>query len=64
MRKIREVLRLHSALSCTHRQIASACHISPSTVGAYIERAVEAGLTWAEAVDGSPDPRNSGAERA
>ena len=49
MRKIREVLRLHSALSCTHRQIASACHISPSTVGAYIERAVEAGLTWAEA---------------
>lgn len=49
MRKIREVLRLHSALGCTHRQIASACHISPSTAGAYIERAVEAGLTWAEA---------------
>jgi transposase len=49
LRKIREVLRLHSALGCTHRQIASACHISPSTVGAYIERAVDAGLTWAEA---------------
>jgi transposase len=49
MRKIREVLRLHSDLGCTHRQIASACHISPSTVGAYIERAAEAGLTWAEA---------------
>jgi transposase len=49
MRKIREVLRLHSDLGCTHRQIASACHMSPSTVGAYIERAAEAGLTWAEA---------------
>jgi transposase len=49
MRKIREVLRLHSDLGCTHRQIASACNISPSTVGAYIERAAEAGLTWADA---------------
>lgn len=49
MRKIREVLRLHSDLGCTHRQIASACHISASTVGAYIERAAEAGLTWADA---------------
>jgi hypothetical protein len=49
MRKIREVLRLHSDLACTHRQIASACHISPSTVGAYLERAAEAGLTWADA---------------
>ena len=48
MRKIREVLRLHSSLGCTHRQIASACHISPSTVGAYIDRATEAGLTWTE----------------
>jgi transposase len=49
MRKIREVLRLHSDLACTHRQIASACHISPSTVSAYLERAAEAGLTWADA---------------
>jgi DNA-directed RNA polymerase specialized sigma24 family protein len=49
MRKIKEVLRLHAALSCTHRQIASACHISPSTAGAYIERAAQAGLTWADA---------------
>ncbi len=49
MRKIREVLRLHSDLGCTHRQIASACNISPSTVGAYIERAAEAGLSWADA---------------
>jgi transposase len=49
MRKIREVLRLHSELGCTHRQIAAACRMSPSTVGAYIERAVEAGLSWSEA---------------
>ena len=49
MRKIREVLRLHSELGCTHRQIAAACHISPSTVGSYIERAAEAGLTWTDA---------------
>jgi hypothetical protein len=49
MRKIREVLRLHSDLACTHRQIASACHISPSTVSAYLEWAAEAGLTWADA---------------
>lgn len=48
MRKIREVLRLHSNLGCTHRQIASACHISPSTVAGYIERATDAGLTWAD----------------
>jgi transposase len=49
MRKIREVLRLHSDLGCTHRQIAAACHISPSTVSSYIERAAEAGLTWIDA---------------
>jgi transposase len=49
MRKIREVLRLHSDLGCTHRQIAAACHISPSTVGSYVERAAEAGLTWLDA---------------
>lgn len=49
MRKGREVLRLHSDLACTHRQIASACQISPSTVSAYLERAAEAGLTWADA---------------
>lgn len=49
MRKIREVIRLHSDLGCTLRQIASACHISPSTVSGYIERAEKAGLTWADA---------------
>jgi hypothetical protein len=37
MRKIREVLRLHSELGCTHRQIATACSISPSTVSSYVE---------------------------
>jgi transposase len=40
---------LHSDLGCTHRQIAAACHISRSTVGSYIERAADAGLTWADA---------------
>jgi DNA-directed RNA polymerase specialized sigma24 family protein len=49
MRKIKEVLRLHSALGCIHRQIASACHISPSTAGSYIERAAEAGIAWVDA---------------
>jgi len=49
MRKIREVLRLHHDLACTHRQIAVACNISPSTAGSYIDRAAAAGLTWAEA---------------
>jgi len=49
MRKIREVLRLHFELSCTHRQIAAACSVSPATVGDYLGRAMRAGLGWEQA---------------
>ena len=49
MRKIREVLRLHFELSCTHRQIAAACGVSPATVGDYLGRAMRAGLGWEQA---------------
>lgn len=49
MRKIREVLRLRNECRCTHRQIAASCSISPATVGDYLERAAQAGLTWEQA---------------
>jgi len=49
MRKIREVLRLHSELGCTHRQIAAACSVSPATVSDYLSRALRAGLGWQQA---------------
>jgi transposase len=49
MRKIREVLRLHCELGCTHRQIAAACSVSPATVSDYLARALRAGLGWQQA---------------
>jgi transposase len=49
MRKIREVLRLHFELGCTHRQIATACSVSPATVSDYLTRALRAGLGWQQA---------------
>ena len=49
MRKIREVLRLHFECGCRHRQIAAACSVSPATVSDYLDRAEQAGLTWAQA---------------
>ena len=49
MRKIREVLRLHFELGCTHRQIAAACSVSPATVSDYLTRALRAGLGWQQA---------------
>ena len=48
MRKVREVLRLDS-LERSEREIAGAVGIGKSTVGAYLARAEEAGLRWAEA---------------
>ncbi|MBC7926058.1 MAG: IS21 family transposase [Bryobacteraceae bacterium] len=50
MRKIREVLRLHS-LGLKQRQIARACAIGQSTVCDYIRLAEKAALTWAEVAD-------------
>ena len=46
MRKIREVLRLKWECSLSNRAIARSCSISHSTVGEYLRRAKEAGLSW------------------
>lgn len=45
MRKIREVLRLHS-LGLTQRQIALSCSTGQSTVSEYLKAAEAAGLNW------------------
>ena len=45
MRKVREVLRLHYAGLST-RAIARSLKVSPATVGKYIHRAEEQGLSW------------------
>ena len=45
MRKIREVLRLHS-LGLTQRQIALSCSTGQSTVSEYLKTAEAAGLQW------------------
>ena len=45
VRKIREVLRLKNE-GFTNRAIARICKVSNSTVGEYLERARQAGLSW------------------
>lgn len=45
MKKIREVLRL-KAMGRTHREIATACDMSPSTVGECVARCRREGLSW------------------
>ena len=45
MRKIREVLRLHS-LGLSQRQIAGSCSVGQSTVSEYIKAAEAVGLRW------------------
>jgi transposase len=50
MRKIREVLRLHS-LGLKQRQIARSCSIGQSTVSEYIKAAEAAGLRWPDIAD-------------
>jgi transposase len=45
MRKLKEVLRLHS-LGLKQRQIARSCSISQSTVHAYLKAAAAAGVHW------------------
>jgi transposase len=46
MRKIAEVLRLKWDCKLSNRAIARSCAISHSTVGEYLQRAREAGLSW------------------
>src|SRR4051794_5889546 len=66
MRKLKEVLRLHS-LGLTQQQIARSCVIAQSTVHQYLKAAAAAGVTWPlppdwderrleEAVSGAPRP--------
>jgi transposase len=66
MRKLKEVLRLHS-LGLKQRQIARSCLISQSTVHQYLTAAAAAGVSWPlppewderqleEAVAGAPRP--------
>ena len=46
MRKILEVLRLHHEGNLSHREIARAISVSPTTVGEILRRAKLAGVTW------------------
>jgi transposase len=50
MRKIKEVLRLHS-LGLQQRAIARACSISQSTVSEYMKASTVAGLAWNDIAD-------------
>ena len=45
MRKLKEVLRLHS-LGLSQHQIAHSCSISQSTVHEYLSAAQAAGVKW------------------
>jgi transposase len=46
MRKVREVLRLYFGAGLSARKVARSCNIARSTVGEYIQRAENAGLSW------------------
>ena len=46
MRNIREILRLHFALGLKKRQIGLSCNLAHSTIGKYLKKANEAGLSW------------------
>lgn len=50
MRKLKEILRLHS-LGLSQREIARSCAIGQSTVSEYIQAATQAGLCWSEISD-------------
>src|SRR6266581_231068 len=54
MRKIREVLRLHS-LGLSQRQIAASCAVGQATVSEYLKAAAAAGLKWPEIAEWSDD---------
>lgn len=51
MRQIREVLRLRQECKLTHRQISASTGISKGSVGEYLRRARDAGLTWEQACE-------------
>jgi transposase len=51
MRKVREILRLHYERHLTQRQISASTGVSKGTVGDYLRRATQAGLTWELARD-------------
>ena len=55
MRKVVEVLRLKWECGQTDRAIARSCSLSHSTVGEYLRRAREAGLSWPLPADMSED---------
>ena len=46
MRRIREVLRQRWECGLSERVVAASCSLSRSTVGKYVRRAQEAGLSW------------------
>jgi transposase len=54
MRKIKEVLRLHS-LELSQRQIATSCGIGQATVSDYLKAAEAAGLQWPDIAGWSDD---------
>src|SRR5207247_8446964 len=54
MRKIREVLRLHS-LGLSQRQIAVSCAVGQATVSEYLKAAEAAGLKWPDIADWGED---------
>ena len=50
MRKIKELLRLHS-LGLKQHQIAAGCEIAQSTVSAHLHAAEDAGIRWPDIAD-------------
>ncbi|MEO8659374.1 MAG: IS21 family transposase, partial [Bryobacteraceae bacterium] len=54
MRKIREVIRLHS-LGLTQREIARSCAVGQSTVSDYLKAVEGVGLQWADIADWTQD---------
>ena len=46
VRKIREILRLRYEQGLSHREVAQACVIGPSSVSRYLQRAARYGLGW------------------
>src|SRR5437763_16024794 len=54
MRKIKEVLRLHS-LGLSQRQIAASCAVGQATVFDHLKAAHAAGLKWPDIAEWSDD---------
>jgi transposase len=54
VRKIKEVLRLHS-LGLSQRQIATSCAVGQATVSEYLKAAAVAGLRWPDVAEWSDD---------